>query len=153
VKRTDNYNPKPTSFLRRSLTGYLRFFRGILWLLAAAGLVALTGFLIVYPLWYFASDYKNTYSLVALGILLLGAAFVFIRKLGTSIRGAGGFAQWIKTRFVRAAKKILSILLAVIALYAIILLFARGYILAALGMALVYIVLLGAVLAGRRESV
>jgi hypothetical protein len=153
VKRTNNYNPRRNSLLVRSLKGYLRFFRGILWLLAALGLAAVTGFLIVYPLWYFASGYKNTYSLFALGLLVLAAVFVFVRRLWASIRGSGGVFSWIKTRFFQTVKKILCILLAVMVLYLIILLFARGYILTASGIALVYIVLLGAVLAGRRESV
>jgi hypothetical protein len=151
VKPTANYNPKH-NFLARSLKGYLRFFRGILWLLVSFCLVALTGFLIVYPLWYFASGYRNAYSLFALGILLLAVLAVLAGKLRGSVRGAGGFELWINKRFFRAVKKTARVLLAAGALYALILLFARGYTLPAAAGSLAYLVFLGVALAGRREQ-
>jgi hypothetical protein len=153
VKHTENYNQKPNNLLKRSLQGYCRFFRGILWFLAAAALVALTGFIIVYPLWHFASEYKNGYSLAALGILFLTMAFILVRKLKTSVRGAGGFGAWMKTSFLRFVKKAVYGFLAVLVLYIAVFLFAQGYILAASGIALVYLLVLGVVLAGRRDSV
>ncbi|MCL1817757.1 MAG: hypothetical protein FWG35_02415 [Spirochaetaceae bacterium] len=152
MKHTGNYNPKSPSFLRRSLTGYLRFFRGILWFALAVGLVVLTGFLIVYPLWYFASGYRNAYSLFALGVLLLALALALAGRLRSSVRGAGGFMPWLKTRFFRAARKVLCVLLAAGVLYALFFLFAHGYILPAAAGTLVYLVFLGVVLARRRES-
>ena len=151
MKHTENYKPK-TKLLQRSLAGYLRFFRGILWLAAAVGLVALTGFLIVYPLWYFASHYKNAYSFFALGVLLFALALALTGKLRSSIRIAGGLAAWLRTRFFHTVKKFLSVLLAMGILYAIVFLFARGYVLTAGAGTLVFLVFLGVVLAGRRQS-
>jgi hypothetical protein len=151
VKPTNAYNPKH-NLLARSLKGYLRFFRGILWLPASFVLVALTGLCIVYPLWYFASGYKNAYSLFALGVLLAAALFALAGKLKSSVHSAGGFGLWIKKRLFLAVKKTARFLLAALALYGLILLFVRGYILAASGGTLVYLVFLGIVLAGRRES-
>jgi hypothetical protein len=151
VKPTNSYNPKH-NFLARSLKGYLRFFRGILWLPASFFLVALTGLCIVYPLWYFASGYKNAYSLFALGVLLAAELFALAGKLKNSIHGAGGFGLWLKKRFFRAVKKTAYALLAALALYGLILLFARGHTLVAAGGTLVYLVFLGIILAGRRES-
>ncbi|MDR1179678.1 MAG: hypothetical protein LBK44_04170 [Spirochaetales bacterium] len=153
MKHTDSYNQKPESFLKRSLKGYTRFFRGILWLVAAVCLVGLTGFLIVYPLWYFASNYKNGYSLTALGFLFLVAVFFLVGRMKASIRLAGGFGLWLKTKFKVFLKRVLFIFLAAAALYMVVFLFARGYILVASGAALVYFVVLGAVLAGRRNPV
>jgi hypothetical protein len=153
VKHTESYSKKPDNLLKRSLRGYSRFFRGILWLLAAMALVALTGFIIVYPLWYFASAYKNGYNFAALGILFLTAAFILVRRLKTSIRSAGGPGSWMKTCFLRFVKKAARVFLATAVLYADVLLFARGYILAASGIALIYLLVLGVILAGRRDSV
>jgi hypothetical protein len=152
VKHTDSYSQKSDSFLRRSLQGYARFFRGILWLLAAICLVGLTGFLIVYPLWYFASGYKNGYSLASLSFLLLAVLFFLAGRLRASVRGAGGFGLWLKTKFRAFVKKALFVFLAAAALYLMFFLFARGYVLAASGIALVYLVIVGVVLAGRRDS-
>ncbi|MDR1626221.1 MAG: hypothetical protein LBT33_06735 [Spirochaetia bacterium] len=152
MKHTDSYSQKPDNFLKRSLRGYARFFRGILWLIAATCLVGLTGFLVVYPLWYFASGYKNGYSLAALGFLLLAVFFFLVGKLKASVRGAGGFGLWLKTRFRAFLKRALFVFLAAAALYLIFFLFARGYIPVASGIALVYLVVLGVVLAGRRDS-
>ena len=152
MKHTESYNPKSPSFLRRSLNGYLRFFRSILWFAVAVGLVALTGFLIVYPLWYFASGYKNAYSLFALGVLFLALAVALAGRLRGSVRSAGGFMPWLRTRFCRAIKKTVCVLLAAGVLYALILLFAQGYVLTAGMGTLISLVFLGAVLAGRRES-
>ena len=152
MKRTESYKPKSPNFLRRSLAGYLRFFRGILWLAVAVGLVVLTGFLIVYPLWYFASGYKNIYSLFAMGVLCLALAFALAGRLRSSVREAGGLGSWLRTRFFRTVKKIVCVLFAVGVLYALVFLFVHGYTLTAGALTLVYLVFLGAVLAGRRES-
>lgn len=152
MKHTDNYSQKADNFLKRSLKGYVRFFRGILWLLAAVCLVVLTGFLIVYPLWYFASGYKDGYSLASLSFLLLSIVFFLTGRLRASIRGAGNPGIWFKKKFRAFFKKLVFVFLAAAALYAMIFLFARGYILAASGITLVYLVILGVVLAGRRDS-
>ena len=152
MKRTDIYRQKQNSFLRRSLHGYLRFFRGILWILIAVCLVALTGFLIVCPLWYFASEYRGAYSLFALGILFLTALAYLAGRFKTQVRAAGGLYAWLTTKLWKQIKKLARVFLAVLALYGVILLFTRGYTLAAAGGALVYLVFLGVILAGRRES-
>ena len=152
MKHSENYNRKAHSFLRRSLKGYLRFFRGILLLAAAVGLVGLTGFLIVYPLWYFASGYKNVYSLSALGVLFLALALALAGRLRSSFRSAGGFLPWLRTRFFHAIKKFFCVLFAAGVLYGLVFLFVRGYVLSAAAGALVYLVFLGAFFAGRRES-
>jgi hypothetical protein len=139
--------------LLRSLKGYLRFFRGILWLFIALGLIAVSGFIIVYPLWYFAAGHRNLYTIFSAGLLLLAAVYVLFRKLRRAVRGAGGPGPYVRTRFFKKAKKLLFLFLAVLALYGIILLFIRGWFLAASGTSLIYVILLGVVLAGRSESV
>ena len=152
VKRTEHYKPKTSRLLQRSLKGYLRFFRGILWFAVAMGLVALTGFLIVYPLWFFSSGYKTIYSFFALGILFLALALALAGKLRNSCKDAGGFALWLRTRFSRTLKKIFRVFLALGLLYVLVFLYAHGYLIAAVAGTLVYLVFLGVALAGRRES-
>ena len=152
MKRTDSYRHKRINFLQRSLNGYLWFFCGILWVLLAVCLVALTGFLIVYPLWYFASAYKNTYSLFALCILFLALLIWFAGRLREQIRAAGSFSAWLATRFLVTAKKLARFFIAILSLYGLIFLFARGYTLPAAGGVLVYLLFLGVILGGRRKS-
>ena len=152
MKRTDSYKHRQNSLLKRSLYGYLRFFRSILWILAAVCLVALTGFLIVYPLWYFASEYKNTYSLFALGILFLVMLIFFAGKLKVELRITGGIGLWFSSRFFPAIKKLIRVFIAIAALYGIIILFARGHTLIGAGVSVVFLLFLGVMLGGRRES-
>ena len=93
MKHTQN-SRHTSNFLERSLNGYILFFQGILWFFAAIIIIAASGFLIVYPLWYFASEYKNLYSIFALCVLLSGALYILIRKLKHGIRSAGGFIPY-----------------------------------------------------------
>jgi hypothetical protein len=117
------------------------------------GFIAVSGFILVYPLWYFAAGYKNLYTLFSISILLLAAVYVLVRKLRQAVRGAGGSGRYIRVRLFKKAKKLFFLFLLILALYGIILLFIRGHFLAASGMALICVIFLGAVLAGRSETV
>lgn len=137
--------------LKESLLGYGRFFRRILWLIAAAAAVALTSLLIVYPLWYLAFRYRNFYTVFAILVILLTVLFFTVRKILGSVRSAGGPAGYAKKVILPGLRKASAWLLAAFGLYCIILLFARGLFPAGAAAVAVYAVFFGRLLGSRHE--
>ncbi|MDR2587977.1 MAG: hypothetical protein LBC67_00990 [Spirochaetales bacterium] len=153
MKHTSSYKNRRPDFLVKSLQGYVAFFRGVLWLAVCLVLTAASGFAIVYPLWFFATGYKNLYSVFSLCVLFLAALGVFLFRLKREVGLCGGVRSYLGLRVAPKAKRAALFLAALFALYGIILLFLRGYFFAGLAAGLVYFVFLGVFLAGRREPV
>jgi hypothetical protein len=153
VKPANCCSPNPLAdFIRKSLRGFKTTARKALWAAAAVLAVGLSACLIVVPLWFFSSRYKDGYAGFALLLGAGAAVFLVGRKVRAAWKEAGSFRRFALRHFRPAAKKTAGIAAAAAGLYGLALLFAKGHIAAGIAAGALYALFLGFLLSFRGDA-
>lgn len=152
VKPEKNYSPPILDILRESLRGYKRLFCRLVWIALALAATAISGFFIVFPLWYLSARHKDLYGLLSLLVLFSTGLFYCVKKVRDGVENAGGLRGYGKNILLPRLRKILVLSAAALGLYGILFLFAKDLVIPGIVGAVLYVVFLGTVLSSRRES-
>jgi hypothetical protein len=139
--------------LRAMGLGLWRTLRRLLFALGVVAAIGLLGLVLALPLWAFASFEPRAFTLVVLGLLLIGLLFLLARRVVRRAREAGGFTPWLKARVLPALRGLGVTVAFLLAAYLVLVLLARGWVAAGVVVAGAA-VLLGAYLRfarGRRD--
>ncbi len=126
--------------LREIGRGYLRSLRGLLWALALAALALAAGVAIVLPLWYLSTHFRGAYTWCALGLVAGGLAYLAVRRIVERSRRP---REIRRAAARRAAGRALTLVVAIVALYLILVLYFIGFLGAAVPLSVLYVVALG----------
>ncbi len=114
------------------IKGYQKlFFRLALFILIGGGVMG-AAVLLITPLWYAATHYKEEYTAVMLLLAGAGAGALLMTGLIKSLRSRGGMGPWCREVLLPAAGRCTAAFLGLILLYTIIVMFASGAYLPAL---------------------
>jgi hypothetical protein len=153
VKPANSYTPNPLlRLLKKSLRGYKQSAKRALWIAAALAAVGISAFVLVFPLWYVSSHYRNQYTGFSLLLIFLSILVVVTRKILSEIRRAGNFRRFAVQSLLPAAGKTAAYLAAAAGLYGVVLLFARNHIPTGMAAAALLALFLGFLLSVRDES-
>ena len=114
--------------------------------------IAGISFIIVFPLWYLATNYNRFYAFLVLAILILAIALWLAKKIWNAWRSAGDRVTFLKEIIFQPLKKIARLAIGIALLYCTVLLFTNGIYAAAIPAAVVYILGFGYLVYAKKQK-
>jgi hypothetical protein len=131
-----------TPIFSRVLRGYLGIFKAVGFILALLGASAGLGFLVAWPLWFFATSSRLAYSIFTTAVLCAGVAYFVFNKIRR--RQPRGYGRPGNRRPLGAAALILLwVVLLAAGAYLVILLALRGMYILAIPVSILLLAALG----------
>ena len=145
-----SFNLKNTVML--IFSGYMHIGRKILLFILALGLTAGISIVVVYPLWYFASEHAGIYTIVILSLFVFFCIFLIIRRVVKNLQEYKSLVIFFRKIIYPFILKAASTVFFIVFLYAIIVLFIFRILFAAIPLTLGYFIFLGYTLYGKKDK-
>lgn len=135
------------------LTGYTELLKKFLMFFAVLGGIFLASGLIVLPLWYFATQAKQLFTIVVLSLAGIG----FFVLIGVRIKRAIEYHRYyfnsspLKQFFYRAAQILVKAMFFLVCTYILLLLYSRSLLWLAIPLTIIFVLTAGYFLYGRKN--
>lgn len=128
---------------KRIALGFLCTGRKIAFLGGFGICICLIGFAVVFPLWYFSTNYSKGYTVFVLAVIAFFLLYTIIRGTTRLKEQHGNLLKVFTKGILPGFIKVLKALIGLFILYVIILLFSKGFLLIAVLFSIIYLAVIG----------
>jgi len=129
--------------LARVLKGLGRSLQKMGAFVVLVGVIAVVSVIVAIPLWYFSSNFAAGYTIFVIALLAAALLYAITSKFVRLGREPEALRLYLNRKILPILKTVAVIVASVAAIYAIALLISRGHTAAAIGTAVLWILLLG----------
>ncbi|MEW5817496.1 MAG: hypothetical protein AB1798_19125 [Spirochaetota bacterium] len=136
--------------LKKIFSGYLNTAKKLVVVLLFLALTGLTSAIVVFPLWYLATEHREVFTILVFFLFLSLVIFAVVMKVIRAFRPHQNPKEKISAFLRRFSARLLILLFFLSAVYLLAFLYTSGILLAAVPLTILFILILGYILYGRK---